>query len=124
MKKLLKFLLTLTLVLTAFSCTSLRDIARREEAAKYNDIRATFITTQGDITFYLYPEAAPITVANFINLAQRGYYNNTKIHRAVENFVVQGGDPTGTGTGGPGYSIPDEFVNWLDFFQQDRKSVV
>lgn len=118
MKKLLKFLLTLTLVLTAFSCTSLRDIARREEAAKYNDIRATFITTQGDITFYLYPEAAPITVANFINLAQRGYYNNTKIHRAVENFVVQGGDPTGTGTGGPGYSIPDEFVNWLDFFQQ------
>ena len=55
MKKLLKFLLTLTLVLTAFSCTSLRDIARREEAAKYNDIRATFITTQGDITFYLYP---------------------------------------------------------------------
>ena len=68
MKKLLKFLLTLTLVLTAFSCTSLRDIARREEAAKYNDIRATFITTQGDITFYLYPEAAPITVANFITI--------------------------------------------------------
>ena len=60
MKKLLKFLLTLTLVLTAFSCTSLRDIARREEAAKYNDIRATFITTQGDITFYLYPEAVAV----------------------------------------------------------------
>lgn len=118
MKRSIKFLLMLILVFSAFSCTSLKEIAKREQAAKYNDIRATFVTTQGDITFYLYPEAAPITVANFINLAQRGYYNNTKIHRAVENFVVQGGDPTGTGTGGPGYSIPDEYVEWLDFFQQ------
>lgn len=116
MKRILKFLLTFILIFTAYSCTSLKDIARKQEAAKYNDIRATFITTQGDITFYLYPEAAPITVANFINLAQKGYYNNTKIHRAVENFVVQGGDPTGTG--GPGYFIPDEYVDWLDFFQQ------
>jgi len=96
MKRLLKILLTLILVFSAYSCTSLRDIARREEAAKYNDIRATFITTQGDISFYLYPEAAPITVANFINLAQRGYYNNTKIHRAVENFVVQEQEDQGT----------------------------
>ncbi len=118
MKKMIKIVLTIILAFSAFSCTSLKDIARREEAAKYNDIRATFVTTQGEINFYLYPEAAPITVANFINLAQRGYYNNTKIHRAVENFVVQGGDPTGTGTGGPGYSIPDEYVEWLDFFQQ------
>ncbi|WP_291259387.1 peptidylprolyl isomerase [Fusobacterium sp.] len=118
MKRLLKYLMTLVLVFSAFSCTSLRELARREEAAKYNDIRATFVTTQGEISFYLYPEAAPITVANFINLAQRGFYNNTKIHRAVENFMVQGGDPTGTGTGGPGYFIPDENVEWLDFFQQ------
>ena len=92
MKRSIRFLLMLILVFSAFSCTSLKEIAKREQAAKYNDIRATFVTTQGDITFYLYPEAAPITVANFINLAQRGYYNNTKIHRAVENFVVQGGD--------------------------------
>lgn len=118
MKRLFKLLLTLIIVISAVSCTSLKEITRREAAAKYNDIRATFITTQGEINFYLYPEAAPITVANFINLAKRGYYDNTKIHRAVENFVVQGGDPTGTGTGGPGYSIPDEYVDWLDFFQQ------
>lgn len=118
MKRGFKFLFALIVAFFAFSCTSLREISRREEAAKYNDIRATFVTTQGEINFYLYPEAAPITVANFINLAKRGYYNNTKIHRAVENFVVQGGDPTGTGTGGPGYSIPDEYVEWLDFFQQ------
>ena len=84
---------------------------------KYNDIKVTFITTQGEVNFYLYPEAAPITVANFINLAKRGYYDDNMIHRAIENFVVQAGDPTGTGRGGPGYSIPDEIVEWLDFFQ-------
>lgn len=87
------------------------------DLTKYNDIRATFVTTQGDIEFYLYPEAAPITVASFVNLALRGYYNNTVFHRAIENFMIQGGDPTGTGQGTPGYSTDDEFVDWLDFYQ-------
>ncbi|WP_300392974.1 peptidylprolyl isomerase [Fusobacterium sp.] len=84
---------------------------------KYNDIRATFVTSQGDIEFYLYPEAAPTTVASFVNLALRGYYNNTVFHRAIENFMIQGGDPTGTGQGTPGYLTDDEFVDWLDFYQ-------
>lgn len=84
---------------------------------RYNDIRATFVTSQGDIEFYLYPEAAPITVANFVNLALRGYYDNTVFHRAIENFMIQGGDPTGTGQGTPGYLTDDEFVDWLDFYQ-------
>ena len=118
MKRIIKFLLMAVVIVSAVSCTSLKKMIGAQEVAKYNDIRATFVTTQGEINFYLYPEAAPVTVANFINLAQRGYYDNTKIHRAVENFVVQGGDPTETGTGGPGYFIPDEIVNWLDFFQQ------
>lgn len=118
MKKLIKLLLVVAILITTVSCSSLRKMLGAQNVAKYNDIRATFVTTQGEINFYLYPEAAPVTVANFINLAQRGYYDNTKIHRAVENFVVQGGDPTGTGTGGPGYFVPDEITNWLDFFQQ------
>ena len=87
------------------------------DITRYNDIRATFVTSQGDIEFYLYPEAAPITVANFVNLALRGYYDNTVFHRAIENFMIQGGDPTGTGQGTPGYLTNDEFVDWLDFYQ-------
>lgn len=88
-----------------------------EDFTKYNDIRATFVTSQGDIEFYLYPEAAPTTVASFVNLALRGYYDNTVFHRAIENFMIQGGDPTGTGQGTPGYLTDDEFVDWLDFYQ-------
>ena len=87
------------------------------DITRYNDIRATFVTSQGDIEFYLYPEAAPITVANFVNLALRGYYDNAVFHRAIENFMIQGGDPTGTGQGTPGYLTDDEFVDWLDFYQ-------
>ncbi|MBC2856641.1 MAG: peptidylprolyl isomerase [Cetobacterium sp.] len=118
MKKLFKILLLIVMIISATGCSYVKSATKRNAAVKYNDIRATFVTSQGDITFYLYPEAAPITVANFINLSKRGFYNNTKIHRAVENFVVQGGDPTGTGNGGPGYEIPDEIVAWLDFYQQ------
>lgn len=117
MKRIFKLLIILVISMSIAACSSLRQ-KLGEPVAKYNDIRATLVTTQGDINFYLYPEAAPLTVANFINLAKRGYYDNTKIHRAIENFVVQSGDPTGTGTGSPGYFIPDENVEWLDFFQQ------
>ncbi|MGL5278761.1 MAG: peptidylprolyl isomerase [Cetobacterium sp.] len=113
MKKIIKLLSLVVMLAVMVSCSS----TSKTQAVKYNDIRATFVTTQGDISFYLYPEASPVTVANFINLAKRGFYDNTKIHRAVENFVVQGGDPTGRGDGGPGYSIPDEFSKWLDFYQ-------
>ncbi|MGL5124348.1 MAG: peptidylprolyl isomerase [Fusobacteriaceae bacterium] len=108
------FILMVILLITGCSSLSKKN---REEVTRYNDIRATIVTTQGDIEVYLYPEAAPVTVANFINLAQRGFYNNTRIHRAIENFMIQGGDPTGIGQGGPGYAISDEIVNWLDFFQ-------
>ena len=117
MKNIFKLFTILILTIVTVSCSSLKKNLGMTEI-KYNDIRATLVTTQGDINFYLYPEAAPLTVANFINLAKRGYYDNTKIHRAVENFIVQTGDPTGTGTGGPGYFLPEEQVNWLDFFQQ------
>lgn len=120
MKKIFKLLTLVITVLVFVSCTnSMKKVTSIfKSETNYNNITATFVTTQGEINFYLYPEAAPITVANFINLAKRGYYDNTKFTRAVENFVIQGGDPTGTGYGGPGYTIPDEIVNWLDFYQQ------
>lgn len=113
MKKYTKLLLLMIFVTIIGACSS----SSNKNAVKYNDIRATFVTSQGEINFYLYPEASPLTVANFINLAKRGFYDNTKYHRAVENFVVQGGDPTGRGDGGPGYTIPDEYSKWLDFYQ-------
>lgn len=74
-----------------------------------NDLVAVFNTAKGDIRVDLFPAEAPITVANFVNLSTRGYYNGLKFHRVIANFMVQGGDPTGTGMGGPGYNFGDEF---------------
>ena len=116
MKRYFKLLLV-SLVLFLLGGCSFFGKKESTDFTKYNDIRATFVTSQGDIEFYLYPEAAPITVASFVNLALRGYYDNTVFHRAIENFMIQGGDPTGTGQGTPGYLTNDEFVDWLDFYQ-------
>ncbi len=66
-------------------------------------------TTKGDIQIELYPEHAPLTVANFVNLAERGYYDGLRFHRVIPDFMIQGGDPSGTGSGGPGYQFADEF---------------
>ena len=63
----------------------------------------------GVIKAELYPEIAPNTVNNFIELTQKGYYNGVIFHRCIKGFMIQGGDPTGTGTGGPGYRIAGEF---------------
>ena len=63
----------------------------------------------GTIKIELYPEIAPNTVNNFISLVQQGYYDGVIFHRVIPGFMIQGGDPTGTGTGGPGYSIKGEF---------------
>ena len=71
---------------------------------------ATLGTSKGTIDVELFPEDAPITVNNFICLAEDGYYDRTPFHRHVKGFVIQGGDPTGTGTGGPGYRLDDEPV--------------
>ncbi len=72
-------------------------------------IRATMSTSCGDITIELDPELAPETVNSFVFLAQEGYFDGTVFHRVIPGFVAQGGDQTATGTGGPGYTIPDEF---------------
>jgi len=65
-------------------------------------------TTKGDITIGLYTKSAPVASQNFANLAAAGFYDGTPFHRIVPGFVIQGGDPTGTGRGGPGYAFPDE----------------
>jgi peptidyl-prolyl cis-trans isomerase B (cyclophilin B) len=71
-------------------------------------LTAKILTARGLITIRLFPDQAPITVANFANLIQRGYYNNLNFHRVIADFMVQGGCPSGSGTGGPGYRFEDE----------------
>ncbi|MGQ9849821.1 MAG: peptidylprolyl isomerase [Aggregatilineaceae bacterium] len=69
---------------------------------------ATFKTQHGDIVVELFARQAPVTVNNFVFLAREGYYDNTTFHRVIRGFMAQGGDPTGTGRGGPGYRFNDE----------------
>jgi cyclophilin family peptidyl-prolyl cis-trans isomerase len=70
---------------------------------------ARFKTERGDIVVALFADRAPMTVENFVNLARSGFYDGTTFHRVIGGFMAQGGDPTGTGTGGPGYQFGDEF---------------
>ena len=72
---------------------------------------ATFQTSRGTIVCDLFPGDAPATVNNFVFLAREGFYDGTKFHRVIQDFMVQGGDPTGTGSGGPGYKFNDEVRN-------------
>ena len=72
-------------------------------------MKAEIKTNKGIINLELFQDKAPLTVANFTNLAKRGYYNNLSFHRVIEDFMIQGGCPLGTGTGGPGYEFKDEF---------------
>lgn len=71
----------------------------------------TMETTRGTIEIQLFPEHAPITVNNFVFLTREGFYDSVTFHRVISNFVIQGGDPTGTGMGGPGYKFGDEVYN-------------
>ena len=98
------------------SVTKLNYIEIKEaKLEKQYNLTAIIKTTKGDINLTLKPEVAPVTVANFVNLAKRGYYNGIKFHRVIADFMVKGGDPTGTGAGGPGYNFKDEFVQGVEF---------
>lgn len=77
---------------------------------KNNTDRVLLKTTDGDITIELYSDM-PITSGNFKTLVEKGFYNGVIFHRVIEGFMIQGGDPTGTGMGGPGYKIKDEFTH-------------
>jgi peptidyl-prolyl cis-trans isomerase B (cyclophilin B) len=75
---------------------------------KSNQILAEMNTSKGVIHIRLYPQQAPVTVANFVNLAKRGFYDGLSFHRVIDDFMIQGGCPLGSGTGGPGYKFEDE----------------
>jgi cyclophilin family peptidyl-prolyl cis-trans isomerase len=85
---------------------------RLEEGA---DFRATLVTSCGRIVLDLYEDQTPVTVNNFVFLAEEGFYDGVTFHRVVADFVIQAGDPTGTGSGGPGYTFEDEIVKSLRF---------
>ena len=73
------------------------------------DYFATFVTERGEFRLRLFDDRAPMTVNNFVFLARNGFYNGVTFHRVLDGFMAQGGDPTGSGSGGPGYRFPDEF---------------
>lgn len=126
MKKLGKSLLLIILIAICSGCSSKEnkkidllgiDFDTKEntvELSKYkteNPLVAMYIENYGAIVMELYPDKAPNTVNNFISLVSSGFYDNNSFHRLVPGFVLQGGDPKGDGTGGPGYSIKGEFKN-------------
>jgi len=82
---------------------------------------ATFNTNQGNFKIELFQDKAPITVGNFMKLVDQGFYNGLKFHRVIPGFMIQGGCPHGTGRGGPGYKIPDEFHPSL---KHDQKGIL
>ena len=73
-------------------------------------LSAEIVTGKGTISVDLFSEQTPITVANFVNLASRGFYDNLNFHRVIQDFMIQGGCPSGNGMGGPGYRFADEFL--------------
>jgi len=83
--------------------------------SKEYKMKVKIITAKGDVNINLLPDKSPVTVANFVNLAKKRYYDGLKFHRVIDNFMAQGGDPTGTGMGGPGYQFEDEVNNGLNF---------
>ena len=89
--------------------------------SEYKDLEAVIKTNKGVIRLKLFAEKAPLTVANFVNLVQHGFYNNLNFHRVIKDFMIQGGCPLGTGTGGPGYKFRDEFSAAL---RHDRPGIL
>ena len=84
-------------------------VAGAASPAAVSDIHIILHTNKGDIKATLFASKVPMTVANFLNLTRHDYYNGLTFHRVIPDFMIQGGDPTGTGSGGPGYKFADEF---------------
>ena len=108
MKKALVFLLA-TFVLFSTGCSAAGMNDKDKGAKKMANPIAVFETNHGTFEIELFEDKAPITVKNFIDLAEKGFYDGLIFHRVIDGFMIQGGDPNGMGTGGPGYTIPDEF---------------
>ena len=117
---------TLPRILLALSLGVAGGVRAQEKAApaktaEISDIQATIKTSKGAIKVLVYASKTPVTAASFLNLAKRNYYDGVTFHRVVEDFVIQGGDPSGTGRGGPGYVIENEIAPDL---KHDAKGVL
>lgn len=89
------------------------DASETEASGEVKDIRIEITTSKGVIEATIYASKVPMTAANYLNLAKTGFYNGLTFHRVIPNFMIQGGDPQGTGRGGPGYRFGDEFDSSL-----------
>lgn len=111
MKKIVMCLtLALIFMTTACAAGSFWDFKKDEGESKVANRIAVFDTNMGEFEIELFEDKTPITTKNFIDLAQEGFYDEVIFHRIIDGFMIQGGDPTGTGMGGPGYTIEDEFT--------------
>lgn len=109
-----KLLILCLLVFSSFSVVACGSETKSEpDAVPMKPATAVFETSMGDFEVKLATDLAPKTCENFINLAKKGFYNGVTFHRVIDNFMIQGGDPIGTGTGGPGYTIKGEFSSKL-----------
>ena len=97
-----RFLLSLAVLFAATSPL------RAQSGGPVQDVRIVLHTDKGDIEATIFASKSPVTAANFLNLAQQKFYDGLKFHRVIADFMIQGGDPQGTGTGGPGYKFEDE----------------
>lgn len=111
MKKIVMCLtLALVFMTTACAAGSFWYFKKDEGESKVANRIAVFDTNMGEFEIELFEDKTPITTKNFIDLAQEGFYDGVIFHRIIDGFMIQGGDPTGTGMGGPGYTIEDEFT--------------
>ena len=111
MKKIVMCLtLALVFMTTACAAGSFWDFKKEEGESKVANRIAVFDTNMGEFEIELFEDKTPITTKKFIDLAQEGFYDGVIFHRIIDGFMIQGGDPTGTGMGGPGYTIEDEFT--------------
>lgn len=132
MKKIKKILFIIITIFVTISCNSIsigdisesflgENVFNKTEKEQFLSklksykLEAKISTTKGDINLFLYPEAAPKSVANFVFLAKKHYYDNLNFHRVVPNALIQAGDKVGDGSGNTGYNIEDEVVDWLNF---------
>lgn len=111
MKKILIMMLVLLTAITAGCGTGGKDNGGKKVANRI----AVFETNKGTFEIELFEDKTPITTKNFIDLTEKGFYNGVIFHRVIDGFMIQGGDPQGTGMGGPGYTIEDEFLDDLRF---------
>ncbi len=121
MRKAILFTL-LALLVFATGCLAAGHVNQdKKGAGQVADRIAVFETNMGTFEIKLFEDKAPVTTKNFIDLVQKGFYDGLIFHRVIDGFMIQGGDPSGNGTGGPGYTIPDEFHKDL---QHDSEGIL